>query len=338
MTDASEALRRHAGTRARTRLYRGGRLVLEDFPPAEISDHLAEPDAVVWLDLCEPDESELHLIIEEFGLHELAVEDAMSGHQRPKVDRYPTHLFLTIYAMDTDESLRVCTREISVFVMSQALVTVRKSARFDVVPVCARWDTGQDGLASQGVPFLLHGLLDVVVDGYASALQGLDDAVDDLEDVLFQGAKAQIERVERYSYELRKDLMQVRRIVVPMREVMADLTRRDSTVLTEEMVPYYQDVYDHMLRAVDWADTLRDLVNSMLETNMMLQANRMNLVMKKVTSWAAIIAVPTAITGFFGQNLPFPGFQRSSGLALSTTLIVGLAVLLYVAFKKWEWL
>src|SRR5579862_9732996 len=121
MTDASEALRRQSGTRARTRLYRGGRLVLEDFPPAEISEHLEEPDAVVWLDLCEPDQRELHLITEEFGLHELAVEDAMSGHQRPKVDRYPTHLFITIYAMDADESLRVCTREISVFVMPQAL-------------------------------------------------------------------------------------------------------------------------------------------------------------------------------------------------------------------------
>src|SRR5579872_6441110 len=151
MTDATEALSRSAGTRARTRLYRGGKLVLEDFPPADISDHLEEPEALVWLDLCEPDQADLRLITEEFGLHELAVEDAMAGHQRPKVDRYRTHLFVTIYAMDVDESQAVCTREMSVFVMRQALVTVRKSEHFDVGPVCARWDAGQDELGSQGV-------------------------------------------------------------------------------------------------------------------------------------------------------------------------------------------
>jgi magnesium transporter len=123
-----------------------------------------------------------------------------------------------------------------------------------------------------------------------------------------------------------------------MREVVNSLLRRDLRVVTARMEPYYQDVYDHVLRATEWTESLRDLVNSILETNITIQGNRMNLIMKKVTSWAAIIAVPTAITGFYGQNLPYPGFGKESGLIVSISLIVGIGALLYVAFKRWEWL
>jgi magnesium transporter len=108
--------------------------------------------------------------------------------------------------------------------------------------------------------------------------------------------------------------------------------------VSERIAPYYQDVYDHVLRATEWTESLRDLVNTILETNITIQGNRMNLIMKKVTSWAAIIAVPTAITGFYGQNLPYPGFGKESGLLWSAGLIVGIGAVLYVAFKRWEWL
>ena len=327
-----------AAVKARTRLYRGGRLALEDFAPGEISDYLDEPDTLVWLDLCEPDQADLRLITEEFGLHQLAIEDALSGHQRPKVDRYPSHLFVTMYAVHTDASATLCVFELSVFVMDRALVTVRRSDRIDIDAVCARWDAGADELGSQGVGFLLHGLLDVIVDGHTTTLQRLDDDLESLDDVLFTDNRAEIDLVQRRSYELRKDLLQLRRVVVPMRDALVDLMKRDSNLVTDRLQPYYQDVYDHSLRAAEGADALRDLVHTLLETNMMVQANRMNLVMKKVTSWAAIVAVPTLITGFFGQNLPFPGFERSSGFALSSALIVGLAALLYVAFRRWEWL
>jgi magnesium transporter len=243
-----------------------------------------------------------------------------------------------MYAVDTDASAALCVRELSVFVMERALVTVRKSAQFDVDTVRARWDAAADELGSEGVGFLLHGLLDVIVDGHTATLRRLDDDLEDLDDILFTDSRADIDLVQRRSYELRKDLLQLRRVVVPMRDALVDLMKRDTNLVTERLQPYYQDVYDHSLRAAEGADALRDLVHTLLETNMMVQANRMNLVMKKVTSWAAIVAVPTLITGFFGQNLPFPGFERSSGFALSCALIVGLAVLLYFAFKRWEWL
>ena len=123
--------------------------------------------------------------------------------------------------------------------------------------------------------------------------------------------------------------MLLRRVVLPMREVVNALMRRDLHVVDEQMAPYYQDVYDHVLRATEWTESLRDLVTTILETNLTIQGNRMNLVMKKVTSWAAIIAVPTAITGFYGQNVPYPGFSTHWGFWFSTLLIIGLSVGLY---------
>ncbi len=123
-----------------------------------------------------------------------------------------------------------------------------------------------------------------------------------------------------------------------MREVLNTLLRRDLRTVGESMMPYYQDVYDHVLRVTEWTESLRDLVATTVETNLIVRANRMNLIVKKVTSWAAIIAVPTAITGFYGQNLPYPGSGSQWGVLTSAALIVGLSALLYLTFKRKDWL
>ncbi|MCW2585980.1 MAG: Mg2 transporter protein CorA family protein, partial [Frankiales bacterium] len=124
---------------------------------------------------------------------------------------------------------------------------------------------------------------------------------------------AKQEDVQRRSYELRKSLVLLRRVVLPMREVVNTLLRRDLHLVDDEMGPYFQDVYDHVLRATEWTESLRDLVTSILETNLTIQGNRLNIITKKVTSYAAIIAVPTAVTGFYGQNVPYPGFGKQWG-------------------------
>jgi magnesium transporter len=324
--------------RARTRLYRGGTRLLQDFPVAAISEHLADPASVVWLDLCRPTPADFEMVNTEFGLHELAVEDALHESQRPKLDRYATHLFLSAYAVTLDAaSARLDASEIAVFITDQALITVRKDDGFDIAPVLARWDASPD-LARHGVAFLLYGLLDHLVDGHFSAVQQLDESIEQLEDLLFDESRSQIQAVQRRSFQLRKNLVVLRRVVLPMREVLNTLLRRDLHTVSEAMTPYYQDVYDHVLRATEWTESLRDLVATTVETNLTVQANRMNLIMKKVTSWAAIIAVPTAITGFYGQNLPYPGYATHWGFAVSTALIAALSALLYVVFKWRDWL
>jgi len=202
--------------------------------------------------------------------------------------------------------------------------------------VTKRWDDNKD-LAKYGVAFLLWGLLDVIVDGHLDAVQLLDTGIDGLEDTLFE-TRPHDDSVVRKSFELRKSLVELRRAIQPMREVLNAFIQRDADSVAAEMRPYYQDLYDHAIRSAESSDALRDLVATILETNLSIQSNNMNLVMKKVTSWAAIIAVPTAITGFFGQNLKFVGFGTAWGVWLSLALIAGTSVTLYISFKKRDWL
>jgi magnesium transporter len=226
--------------------------------------------------------------------------------------------------------------ELSAFITPAALVTVRKDEVFDMDAVVRRWDESPD-LARNGVGFLLYALIDHVVDGHFDTVQDLDEEIERLEDLLFQEGVGNAE-LQRRSFALRKSLVTLRRVVLPMREVVNTLMRRDLQVVGDEMAPYYQDVYDHVLRATEWTESLRDLVTTILETNLTLQGNRLNVITKKVTSWAAIIAVPTAITGWYGQNLPYPGFADTSGLIASVVLIVTFSGGLYVTFKRKDWL
>jgi magnesium transporter len=322
---------------ARTRLYRHGVLAIEDFPPADISEHLMDADVFVWLDYCRPSQEDLATIEEELSLHSLAIEDAVDRHERPKLDRYDSHLYLSAYQVRLDrESGALSRSELGAFVTKNALVTVRKDEGFDIEGTVARWDESKE-LAEHGVSFLLWGLLDDLVDSHFDAVQMLDTEIEALEDLLFDDRPRNTE-VQRRSFELRKSLVVLRRIVLPMREVVNSLMRRDLHVVAEPMTPYYQDVYDHVLRATEWTESLRDLVTTVLETNLTIQGNRMNLIMKKVTSWAAIIAVPTAITGFYGQNLPYPGFSTHSGFWASSTLIIVISGLLYWSFRRRDWI
>jgi len=322
---------------ARTRLYRDGHLELEGFPVADISDYMDDPTVTVWLDLRDPDRDDLAVLSEEFGLHPLAIEDAVHERERPKLDRYRSHLFLTAYGAkpDTDTG-ELATSELAAFITGRALITVRKDDGLDIGAVVDRWDASSD-LAKFGVGYLLHGLLDFVVDGHFEAVQSMDDCVEALEDDLFANDSKNMD-VQRRSFELRKSLVMLRRIVIPMREVVNALMRRDLHVVSDDMMPYYQDVYDHVLRAADWTDSLRDLVTTILETNLTIQGNRMNIITKKVTSWAAIIAVPTFITGFYGMNVPYPGFGHTPGLISSVSIMIVSGLVLYRIFKRSDWL
>lgn len=322
----------------RTRVYRNGSCAEEDFSPQRISDFLAEDATVVWMDVTAPTEEEFALIAEEFTLNPLAVEDALHERQRPKLDHYDDHVFISLYDVELDRHTgELDTAELAVFASPRYLITVRKDPRFPMDEVVSRWDDNL-ALAKHGTGFLLWGLLDVVVDGHFEAVQQLDDEIESLEDLVFDDSPSGPE-VQRRSFELRKSLVVLRRVVLPTREVVNALMRREAKVVDSDLVPYYQDVYDHVLRATDWTDSLRDLVATILETNLTIQGNRMNEIMKAVTSWAAIAAVPTVITGYYGMNVRiFPAANTLTGGLLAVALmLVGVAVL-YVTFKRRDWL
>jgi magnesium transporter len=326
----------HSGGEVRTRVFRDGELTEEDFPLADVGRFRGQDDVVVWLDLCAPNAEQIRLVADELRLDPHAVEDALSAGERAKLDRYPTHLFLNTYAVRLDvASGELVSQEISAFIAGRTLVTVRPDDTFDLDAVLRR-SNGAD-LAAHGVGYLVHGIIDVVVDGYFAAVQALDGALEDLEDMLFDEDVPE-KTVHRRSFELRKSLVQLRREILPMREAVNSLMRRDTGLVTDGLVSSFQDVYDHVLRATEWTDSLRDMINSILDTNLTIQSNRLNLVMKKMTGWAAIIAVPTLITGFFGQNVPYPGNGESWGFSVDLFILVLSAAILYVVFRRKGWL
>ena len=329
------------GGAVRTRLWSDGVLRAENFPLEDVAKHLREQGALVWVDLCNPDQALLTALAAELGLDERAVEDV--DGQRTKAARYATHSFLTVYATGVgpiipgDIESRLLTARISIIVLPAAMVTVRHEndplrTVFDIDEVVHRWDDDSD-LLSNGSPELLHELLDVVVDEHFVTIQELDDAIESLEDNLFDDT-GDNRTIQRNTYRLRKELVELRRIVLPMREVVNTI-RRSTTAKTGDL---YDDLYDNVIRAGEWTESLRDMITTVFETNLSLQDARLNIVVKKLTGWAAIIAVPTLVTGWYGQNIPYPGFGQVSGLVTSALLSVITSVVLFVMFKRRGWI
>ena len=332
---------------ARTRVWRKGVLDKEDFPIERVSDFLEEKDTVVWADLISPDPVAMQQVADELGLDPLAVEDALEHHERPKVDRYPSHLFVTTYALAEPADGTLSLMRVSAFVLPQALVTVHQP-EFDMDPVVKAWDDNPD-LLEFGAKALLYGLLDVVVDGHLGVLQSLDDQVEEAEDRLFDASPRSGTEVQRQTYQMRRQMTGIRKVVLPMRDVADVLLRiagHGDPAHTDPEHPFQQtelterlrDLRDHVIRANEWNDSLRDTVSTMFATGLSLADANLNQIVRKLSGWAAIIAVPTAVTGFYGQNVPYPGSGTTWGFVVSTVVTIVLALGVYAAFKRKHWL
>jgi magnesium transporter len=317
------------------RLYVDGRLEEVDFDPVQINEALQRPDSLVWLDIEDPTEEKLAVLAEEFGFHELAIEDSLHPHQRPKIEQYESYFFVIVYGMSIQGDT-LSEHEMAIFVGHNYLVTVRKSLPYDLGPVVKRWDANSH-LAAEGGGYLLYVLLDEIVDGYFDALDHYESRSEVLEDAVF----GEEHRTGLHSvfFDLRKDLVRFRRMIAPVREVLDVMQRRTVGVVTPPLEPYYRDVYDHVLRATDFVDSLRDILTSVLEASLAVISNRLNEVMKKLTSWAAIILVPTLIAGIYGMNFRhMPEIEWYYGYPFALGLMVLSGLVLYRAFKKRGWL
>lgn len=324
-------------TETLTRAFRHGQVEAESFPVADVSDYLTDPDSFVWVDLIGPTAGELDELAAELGLHELAVEDAIGPRQRPKLDRYPSHLFLTTYYIRLDvEEATLQETEVNAFFSDRWLITVRQDDGLPIQSVTARCDNSPE-LLRHGVGFLLYTLLDVIVDDYFDVLSDFDEFYEDVSDAIFAERPLEPDR-QRHWFEMRQATVRFHRLVVPMREAISALMRHEQRIVPEGLYPYFQDVYDHMLRVSESSDSLRDLVAAIVETNFSLRDYRQNQVVKKVSSWAAIVAVPALITGYYGMNVPYPGSGSVAGVLWSTGLIVGVSATLYLIFRRNDWL
>jgi len=320
-----------------TRVHCKGAPAMEDIALDEVSRYADEPDAWLWIDLCGPTKADLDVLAGELGLHDLAVEDALEPHQRPKLDHYPSHLFLSCHAVHLDrEAAELEKHEIDVFIGDSWLITVRADDAWSLQPVVERWERTED-IEAHGVSYLLYGLLDAVVDGYFEAVEAFDEFYDEVSEGIFADTPLAPSE-QKHWFGMRRALVRFHRLVVPMREAVSALMRHDSSFVGSDLRPYYQDVYDHILRVSESSESLRDLVSTIVETNLSLRDYRQNQIMKKVTSWAAIIAGPTLVTGYYGMNVPFPGSGTHGGAVTATAVTLLLSIGLYLTFRRREWL
>jgi magnesium transporter len=316
--------------------YAGGLRIGEVAIP-DISEVLKQPGRFVWIGLHEPDAEALSEVQKEFSLHDLAVEDAARAHQRPKLERYGDSIFVVLRTAHLDSATgEIDYGETHLFVGPNYIVSVRHGGSLPYVEVRSRCEANPDLLA-KGPGFVLYSLMDFIVDQYFPLVGAFEDKLAALEDNIFKQTLTR-ETTERI-YQLKRDLLEVKRAVAPLVDMCNRLMRADVTVIPEDARVYFRDVYDHAIRINEMVDTLRELLTTALEANLSLISVSQNEDMKRLAGWAAIIAVPTMIAGIYGMNFKFmPELDWFLGYPLTMTVMVGACAFLYYRFKRSGWL
>ena len=308
-----------------------------DVAIADISEVLKEPGRFVWVGLHEPDDEMLAEIQQEFSLHDLAVEDAARAHQRPKLERYGDSIFVVLRTAHTDASTSgIDFGETHLFVGANYVVSVRHGGTLPFAEVVARCAANPD-LMVKGPVFVLYSIMDFIVDQYFPLVDTYEDKLAELEDNVFQQTLPR-ETTERI-YQLKRDLIEVKRAIAPLVDVCNRLVRGDVPLVPEDSRVYFRDVYDHVIRINEMIDTLRELLSAALEANLSLVSVSQNEAMKRLAGWAAIVAVPTMIAGVYGMNFKFmPELDWYLGYPVALTVMVGTCAFLYYKFKRSGWL
>ena len=289
----------------------------------------------VWIGLHDPGEDLLRRVQHEFGLHELAVEDAHRAHQRPKLEEYGVHLFIVVRtAHGGGDEMEF--GETHFFVGERFLVSVRHGASLPYASVRARCES-TPSLLAKGPSFVLYALMDFVVDNYFPLVESVEEQVEELEDSIFA---AQFDRGSTVRiYELKRDAQKLKRAVAPLIDVCTRLERFDLALIDREVRPYFRDVHDHAVRVNERLDHLREMLTSILEANLSLMSVTQNEVMKRLAAWAAILAVPTMLAGIWGMNFhAMPELAWSYGYPTVLSAMACISGFLYWRLRKAGWL
>lgn len=308
-----------------------------DIPLKVVDEVLQQPDRFVWIGLYEPSEESLNKVQQEFHLHDLAIEDAKNAHQRPKLETYGDILFVVLRTAQVNKTAhQIDFGETHFFVGKNFIVTIRHGSSLSYADVRGRCERMPDLLA-KGPAFALYAVMDSIVDQYFPILEALESEMEEMEDKVFS-EKFRRETTEEI-YQLKRQLLEVKRAVSPLIDICNRLMRFDLALIGDETRPYFRDVYDHSLRINEMVDNARELLSSVLEANFSLISISQNEVSKKFAGWAAIIAVPTMIAGFYGMNFKFmPELYWHYGYAFVICLTISSCLLLYYLFKRSGWL
>ena len=315
-------------------LYRHGERVGPvslDQPIICASDH----SEFVWIGLLEPSEAELRTLQANFNLHPLAVEDALIAHQLPKVDVYGEQLFVVARTAFLEED-HIAYGETSIFVGMHHIITVRHGSTRAHTELRAQLEAAPR-LLSHGVDYVLHAILDYVVDGYLPIVETIEDEVLKMEQRALDEflTRAEVTRL----FTLRHQLLKFQRVLGPTSELVRKLVHLDLPCIDPEVRPYLNDVLDHIRRVENTSAGLRDVLTSVFEIGTLLEQQRQGTITRQLAAWAAILAVPTAIAGIYGMNFEhMPELKFQYGYPMVLTVIFGLCIALYIRFKLAKWL
>ncbi len=289
---------------------------------------------IIWVDVPDPTSEDFDELAREFSFHPLSIEDVRSEHQRPKVEEYNGYYFIVLYEAELGEDGQLKLRELNIFLGRNYLVTVHSQPIRAIKATEKLWREWTD-LAERGTGLLVYLLIDPIVDEYMPLLDSLSDKIDELEDSIF--AETNQDALEEI-FRLKKQLIFLRRSITPLRDVFNTLLRREQPIFSRETSVYFQDVFDHLIRVTDTIDVLRDMLGSIMDAYLSIASNRMNAVMKQLTSIATILMSVTLIAGIYGMNFDrMPELKWRFGYvgALASMLVVGLAIYFYFRKNKW---
>jgi magnesium transporter len=318
------------------RVYENG-LKLADIPTTEIHLNLGKPGRFVWVALRDPEPQELAQMQQEFGLHELAVEDALHGHQRPKVEEYGDCLFAVVHTLELDEASGTLHEgEVNIFAGTDYVLSIRKRTREGFREVRERAER-EPHLLREGPGYVLYALMDKIVDRYFPILEVLENELERIEDRIFGGepARANVEAL----YDLKRKLMLLRHAAAPLYEAMGKLYGGRVPAITTGTQDYFRDVYDHLFRINQSIDTLRDMLTTAISVNLSLVSMNESETVKRLASYGALVAVPTMIAGIYGMNFEFmPELHWRFGYPLSLSVMAVVDAYLFYRFRKVGWI
>lgn len=316
-------------------IHSDGSGLLEDIPIDRISDVLQQENELLWVDVVDPTSDDLRLIGEEFNFHPLAMEDVRKHRQRPKVDFYEGYLFVVFYATSLKDR-RVTINEVHLFIGRNYLVTVHDGSCSAITDTAARWRENVAQLGNRSISLLVYSLLDSIVDDYFPMIDDLSERIDELEERIFASFD---QRALQEIFQLKKELLVVRRVLGPQRDVMNTLLRRDNPLIDTDTVAYFQDIYDHILRVTDAVDTYRDLLSSALDAYLSVTSNRLNRIMKTLTSSSIILMSMTLVAGIYGMNfVHIPELDWQLGYLWALGLMALIGSVIFVFFRRIDWL
>ncbi len=314
--------------------YQEGRK-LADIPVEQISDYIERGDGFVWVAMKDPDPAELAILQNEFQLHELAVEDAHHGDQRPKIEEYGDSLFGVIKTVESVEG-ELHVGEVDVFIGANYVLSVRNKSRLGFQDVRARCER-EPHLLKHGPSFVLYALMDAVVDRYFPLIEELESELELIEDSMFNNA-AERSNIERL-YQLKRKVMVLKHAASPLMDAVGKLFGGRVPALSVNAQDYFRDVYDHLYRINTSADTIRDTITTAIQVNLSMVAIEDSEVNKRLAAWAAIFAVATAFAGIWGMNFKaMPELDWEYGYLLALGLMTSVCGYLYFRFKKACWL